>query len=169
VLLPEGPAGAIAIPPPGYRAQEDRLDGYQFFYPENWLPVTSSGNDCFFRNPRNIEENCFVDITSPTASGFASVSDLGTPEETAQKTLNQYLYKEFMSTRLGIKREGQILYANSRQGPDGHLYYDLGIRMTSYGSRNPYVATQVRPCNDVGAWQGLPLPCMSWMRLEHTQ
>ncbi len=110
---------------------------------ESWLPVTSSGNDCFLRNPRNIEENCFVDITSPSSSAFYNVADLGTPEQTARKTLDQYLNKEFMSTRLGVRREGQVLYAESREGPDGRTYYDIGIRMSSYASTNPYVATQV--------------------------
>lgn len=148
-LAPWQPAGprpalALAIAPQGYRALEDRLDGYTFFYPEGWLPVTSSGNDCFLRNPRNIEENCFVDITSPSSSVFTSLQQLGSPEEQAKVRLDQYLNKEFMSTRLGIKREGSILFASSRTGKDGRTYYDLGIRMTSYGSRNPYVATQVR-------------------------
>ena len=44
-------AHAFTPPPPGYRLQNDKLDGYQFFYPESWIAVTSSGNDIFFRNP----------------------------------------------------------------------------------------------------------------------
>lgn len=50
-------------------------------------------------------------------------------------------------TRPGIKREGEILSATTRVGEDGRTYYDLVIRMASYASRNPYVATQaeVRP------------------------
>lgn len=144
--------GAQAIPTPtyspptraqGYRAQNDIIDGYRFFYPEGWLAVSSSGNDCFLRNPRNIDENCFVDITSPSSSTFSSVADLGTPEQTAKRTLDKYLTKEFMSTRIGIRREGSVLFANSRQGVDGRTYYDIGVRMSSYGSTNPYVATQV--------------------------
>lgn len=67
------PAIALAFsqPPPGLRRQNDKLDGYSFLYPESWLPVTSSGNDIFFRNPRNIDENVFVDITSPSSSRCA--------------------------------------------------------------------------------------------------
>ncbi|KAF5829109.1 PsbP-domain-containing protein [Dunaliella salina] len=137
-------AQAVTFAPPGFRTQDDKLDGYSFFYPEGWLPVSSSGNDCFFRNPRNIEENCFVDITSPSSSTFNSVTDLGTPEETANRALDRYLNKEFMSTRLGVRREGQVLFADSREGRDGRTYYDIGVRMSSYASSNPYVATQVR-------------------------
>lgn len=44
-------AAAFTPPPPGYRLQNDKLDGYSFVYPENWSIVTSSGNDIFFRNP----------------------------------------------------------------------------------------------------------------------
>lgn len=42
----------------------------------------------------------------------------------------------------GIRREGEIISATSRVADDGRTYYDLAIRMSSYASRNPYVATQ---------------------------
>ena len=45
-----------------------------------------------------------------------------------------------MSTRIGIKREGAILSATQREG-EGGPFYDIIIRMTSYGSKNPYVAS----------------------------
>lgn len=45
-----------------------RLDGYSFIYPEQWAAVTSSGNDIFLRNPFNVEQNLFVDISSPSSS-----------------------------------------------------------------------------------------------------
>lgn len=35
-------AAAFVIPPPGYRYHVDKLDGYSFFYPEDWQPVTVS-------------------------------------------------------------------------------------------------------------------------------
>lgn len=43
----------------------------------------------FYRNPYNIEENLFVDISSPSSSKFASVEDLGSPAEAAQRMLSQ--------------------------------------------------------------------------------
>lgn len=43
--------------------------------------MTSSGNDIFLRNPRNIDENLFVDMSSPSSSRYESVIDLGTPQE----------------------------------------------------------------------------------------
>jgi hypothetical protein len=73
----------------GFRYHEDKLDGYSFFYPEDWQPVTTSGNDVFYRNPFNVEENLFVDVSSPSSSTYASVEALGSPAEVAQRTKNQ--------------------------------------------------------------------------------
>lgn len=142
LLVRPQPAAAFTPPPQGYRAHLDRLDGYTFVYPEDWAPVTSSGNDIFYRNPYNVEENLFVDISSPSSSKFTGVEQLGSPQDAAQRILDQYLNKEFMSTRLGIKREGEIISAASRTGPDGKQYYDISIRMKSFASRDAYVATQ---------------------------
>ncbi|EFJ47398.1 hypothetical protein VOLCADRAFT_61541 [Volvox carteri f. nagariensis] len=142
------PALAFTAPPPGYRLLVDKLDGYSFICPENWIAVTSSGNDIFLRNPRIVEENLFVDITSPSSSRFKSVGDLGTPDEAAKRLLDQYLTKEFMSTRLGISRYGEIVSASSRVADDGQTYYDIAIRMTSYGSRNAYAATRAEVLRD---------------------
>jgi hypothetical protein len=147
-----GPADAFTPPPPGFRVQVDKLDGYSFFYPSSWLPVTVTGNDCFFRNPVNIDENLFVDLSSPSSSFYRTVTDLGTPEQVANSILEQYLNKEFMSTRIGIKREGSILSSTQREGSDGRVYYDIAIRMTSYASRSPYVATQVRMHRTTWPW-----------------
>jgi hypothetical protein len=150
MLMVRPSQAAFTLAPPGYRAHLDRLDGYNFTYPEDWAPVTSSGNDIFLRNPFNIDENLFVDISSPSSSRYKSVEDLGTPEAAAQKLLDQYLNQEFMSTRIGVRREGKVMSANSRVGADGKVYFDLDIRMTSYASRNPYVATQAEVMSQYG-------------------
>eukprot|EP00884_Botryococcus_braunii_P022403 jgi/Botrbrau1/8847/Bobra.50_2s0007.2 len=130
VAAPGKASAGIITPPPGYRLHQDRLDGYYFFYPEYWLPVTSSGNDIFYRNPYNVNENLFVDVSSPSSSTYTSVKDLGTPEDAAKRTLSQYL-EELMSTRLGVKRMGKVVSADERIGPDDKLYYDVQIEMKS--------------------------------------
>lgn len=73
----------------GYRRHVDKLDGYTFVYPDSWIPVTvcrchklntdcnhalpqTSGNDVFYRNPFNLDENVFVNITSPSSSKYAT-------------------------------------------------------------------------------------------------
>ena len=140
-LAPAFRAAAFTPPPPGLRFHQDKLDGYSFFYPEDWLPVTTSGNDVFFRNPFNAEENLFVDVSSPSSSKFESVTDLGSPETAATKNLDQFL-EEFMSTRLGVKRQGEVVSAVARTGDDGQQYYDIQTRVKSYASRNQLAVTQ---------------------------
>lgn len=134
-------ASAFTPPPPGLRFHQDKLDGYSFLYPDSWLPVTSSGNDVFYRNPFIVDENLFVDVSSPSSSKYNSVEDLGTPDRAAKRTLEQYL-EEFMSTRLGVRRTGEVISASSRTGSDGQTYYDIQTRVKSYASRNQLAVTQ---------------------------
>jgi PsbP len=116
--------------PPGFVLHKDRLDGYTFAYPDSWSIVTTSGNDVFYRNPRVADENVFVAISSPSSSKFKSVADLGSPNDAAKRLEEQFL-TEFMSTRLGVKREVNVLSANSRQGdssiPILHLMGHTGL------------------------------------------
>jgi hypothetical protein len=150
------PALAFEAPPPGYRLLLDRLDGYSFFYPEAWQQVTTSGNDVFFRNPRSAVENLFVDLSSPSSSRFQSVDDLGTPEEAAARLLDTFLNREFMSTRLGVKREGEVLSAVKREGPvdpetgERRQYLDIDVRLRSFASRSPYVVSSQEMLSDYG-------------------
>ena len=62
-------ASACCCSPP-LPAAVPRLDGYSFIYPDQWAAVTSSGNDIFLRNPFNVEQNLFVDISSPSSSRY---------------------------------------------------------------------------------------------------
>lgn len=64
LALPTAAQAAVVAPPPGYRRHIDKLDGYAFNYPEDWSQVTTSGNDVFYRNARNLDENLFVDVRS---------------------------------------------------------------------------------------------------------
>lgn len=61
---------------------------------------------------------------------YASVEDLGSPSDAANKLLDRYLNKEFMSTRIGIRRQGEVLAASSRE-KDGRLYYDIEVRSST--------------------------------------
>ena len=51
--------------------------------------MQTSGNDIFYRNPFNVNENLFVNISSPSSSRYSSVSDLGPPASAAERTLRQ--------------------------------------------------------------------------------
>ena len=87
----------------------------------------------------------FVSISSPSSTKFDSVRDLGTPREAARKVLDQTL-TEFMSTRIGVRRESEILSAEEREGvgADGEpmLFYDVAFRVSSYATKNQYGLTE---------------------------
>jgi len=144
------PAAAYERPPAGFRPFIDTIDGYRLNRPEEWIEVKGSGNDIFFRNPASVEENLFVGISSPSSTKFTSPTDLGTPEDAANKVLKQYL-NEFMSTRIGVSRKSSILSAEQRvattAGPDGvgtvdTTFYDIKLRISSYATNNQYGLTE---------------------------
>eukprot|EP00898_Chlorokybus_atmophyticus_P004876 jgi/Chlat1/538/Chrsp103S01001 len=134
-------------PPPGLKRFIDRLDGYTFTLPEYWIQaiytqrcamheqVRGSGSDVFFRNPDNLDENLFVSVSSPSSSKFAGVEDLGTPQEAGERTLKQYL-TELMSTRLGVRREAELLSTAAYDSEDGRKYYTYEISAKSFVNSN---------------------------------
>ncbi|KAK4851365.1 hypothetical protein QYF36_014523 [Acer negundo] len=128
-------ATAFAQPYVGLREYIDSFDGYSLKYPQNWIQVRGSGADIFFRDPYILDENVSVDVSSPSSSKYKSVEDLGTPEEAGKKVLKQYLI-EFMSTRLGVKRESNVLSTSSRVADDGKLYYQVEVNIKSFASNN---------------------------------
>ena len=42
-----------------------------------------------------------------------------------------------MSTRLGVKRNGEVVEADQRVGPDGKEYYDIQVLMTAQQPSKP--------------------------------
>ena len=118
---------ASAQPSVGLREHIDTFDGYSFKYPQNWIQVRGAGADIFFRDPYVLDENISVELSSPSSSNYKSVEDLGPPQEAGKKVLKQYL-TEFMSTRLGVKRESNILSTSSKVADDGRTYYEVEVR-----------------------------------------
>ncbi|KAL3538309.1 hypothetical protein ACH5RR_001675 [Cinchona calisaya] len=119
----------------GFKEYIDTFDGYSFKYPQNWIQVRGAGADIFFRDPFVLDENLSVEISSPSSSRYLSVEDLGPPQEAGKKVLRQYL-TEFMSTRLGVRRESIILSTSSRTADDGKLYYQVEVNIKSYANNN---------------------------------
>ncbi|XP_004494530.1 psbP domain-containing protein 1, chloroplastic [Cicer arietinum] len=126
---------ALAQQPRIFREYVDTFDGYSFKYPSNWIQVRGAGADIFFRDPYVLDENLSVEVSSPSSSRYKSVEDLGPPQEAGKKVLNQYL-TEFMSTRLGVRRESNVLSTSSRVADDGKLYYQVEANIKSYASNN---------------------------------
>lgn len=122
---------ALAQPSVGFREYIDTFDGYTFLYPKSWIQVRGAGADIFFRDPFVLDENLSVELSSPSSSRYKSVEDLGTPDVAATKVLKQYL-TEFMSTRLGVRRESNILSASSRIADDGRLYYQVEVTFLTF-------------------------------------
>uniref|UniRef100_A0A0F7GYQ7 PsbP-domain protein 1 n=1 Tax=Habenaria pantlingiana TaxID=1498489 RepID=A0A0F7GYQ7_9ASPA len=113
----------------------DIFDGYSLLYPRNWIQVRGAGADIFFRDPFVLDENLSIELSSPSSSRYKSVEDLGPPEAAAGKVLKQYL-TEFMSTRLGVRRQSSILSSSSRVAEDGKLYYQVEVNIKSYANNN---------------------------------
>ncbi|KAK8951687.1 hypothetical protein KSP39_PZI004153 [Platanthera zijinensis] len=113
----------------------DIFDGYSLLYPRNWIQVRGAGADIFFRDPFVLDENLSIELSSPSSSRYKSVEDLGPPDIAAGKVLKQYLM-EFMSTRLGVRRESSILSWSSRVADDGKLYYQVEVNIKSYANNN---------------------------------
>ncbi|MCO5550803.1 hypothetical protein L7F22_004295 [Adiantum nelumboides] len=111
----------------------DTFDGYTFSYPQAWIQVRGAGADVFFRDPVHLDENVSVEISSPSSSRFKEVRDLGSPDQAAQKVLKQYL-TEFMSTRIGVRRESKIVSASSKVASDGKEYYEVQVNVKSYAN-----------------------------------
>ena len=91
--------------------------------------LQSSGNEVFLRNPYNVNENLYVTISSPSSSKYTQ-SDLSSPDATAQGVLKQFL-KEYMSTRLGVRREADIVDASLHTGEDQKSYSEVQVPMPS--------------------------------------
>ncbi|XP_068663608.1 psbP domain-containing protein 1, chloroplastic [Aristolochia californica] len=125
----------LAQPPVVFREYVDTFDGYTFNYPKNWIQVRGAGADVFFRDPFVLDENLSVEMSSPSSSRYKSVEDLGPPQVAGAKVLKQYL-TEFMSTRLGVRRESNILSTSSRVADDGKLYYEIEVNIKSYANNN---------------------------------
>ncbi|BAT86132.1 hypothetical protein VIGAN_04375500 [Vigna angularis var. angularis] len=126
---------ALAQQSPVFREYIDAFDGYSFQYPRSWIQVRGAGADIFFRDPYVLDENLSLEISSPSSSQYKSVEDLGPPQEAGKKVLKQYL-TEFMSTRLGVRRESNILSTSSRVADDGKLYYEVEVNIKSYANNN---------------------------------
>ncbi|CAN6467287.1 unnamed protein product [Victoria cruziana] len=118
-----------------FREYIDSFDGYSLKCPLSWIQVRGSGADVFFRDPFVLDENLSLEISSPSSSRYQSVEDLGPPQAAGEKVLKQYL-TEFMSTRLGVRRESSIISTSSRIADDGKLYYEVEVNIKSYANNN---------------------------------
>ncbi|MFB2920920.1 MULTISPECIES: photosystem II reaction center PsbP [Aerosakkonema] len=101
----------------GLKSYIDSMDGYQFLYPNGWIPVkVSNGPDVVFHDLIEQSENVSV-VISPVESA-KTLSDLGTASEVGYKLSKVAL------APAGSGREAELVNAEAREG-NGKMYYLL--------------------------------------------
>lgn len=99
----------------GLKSYVDTGDGYQFLYPNGWLPVAvSNGPDVVFRDLIEQTENVSV-VISPVA-GDKTLADLGTPSEVGYKLSKSAIAPE------GSGRVAELVNAESRESRSKNYY-----------------------------------------------
>jgi photosystem II oxygen-evolving enhancer protein 2 len=112
----------------GLKAYVDSVDGYEFLYPNGWLPVkVSNGPDVVFRDLIEETENVSV-VVSPVASKKRLV-DLGSPSEVGQRLAQKVL------TPLG--REAELVSAEAHQsGTKDYYILEYAINLSGRKRHN---------------------------------
>ncbi|MEG3897560.1 MULTISPECIES: photosystem II reaction center PsbP [unclassified Microcoleus] len=106
----------------GLKSYVDTGDGYQFLYPNGWLPIAvSNGPDVVFRDLIQQTENVSV-VISPVA-GDKTLADLGTPTDVGYKLSKSALAKP--SKRIAPTdsgREAELVNAEARESRSKNYY-----------------------------------------------
>lgn len=112
----------------GFKSFIDSTDGYQFLYPNGWVPVkVSGGPDVVFRDIIQETENVSVVISDlPAGAKGEDLSDLGSPGEVG------YRLSQRVIAPAGSGREAELVNAESRT-VKGHTYYLLEYAVTVNG------------------------------------
>jgi photosystem II oxygen-evolving enhancer protein 2 len=99
----------------GLKAYVDSIDGYEFLYPNGWVPVAvSSGADVVFRDLIQTTDNVSV-VVSDVTSG-KQLSDLGTPTEVGQRLAKRVIAPE------NSGREAELVAATEHQAGNQRYY-----------------------------------------------
>jgi len=106
----------------GLKSYVDTGDGYQFLYPNGWLPIAvSNGPDVVFRDLIQQTENVSV-VISPVAKD-KTLADLGTPTDVGYKLSKSALAKP--SKRIAPTdsgREAELVNAEARESRSKSYY-----------------------------------------------
>jgi photosystem II oxygen-evolving enhancer protein 2 len=114
----------------GLKSYVDSFDGYEFLYPNGWLPVkVSDGPDVVFRDMIERTENVSV-VISPVAEG-KTLADLGTPGEVGYK-----LQKSAIAPP-DSGREAELVNAEARESGDKTYYLlEYNVKLPSEERHN---------------------------------
>ncbi len=114
----------------GLKSYVDVADGYEFLYPNGWVPVkVSAGPDVVFHDLIQQTENVSV-IISPVDSD-RTLADLGTPTEVGYK-----LSKNAIAPS-GSNREAELVNAESRE-TKAKTYYllEYAVKLADHQRHN---------------------------------
>lgn len=101
----------------GLKSYINSYDGYQFLYPNGWIPYNASNGPSVVLHDL-IEESENVSVVISPLETSKTLSDLGTPGEVGYK-----LSKSAIATP-GSGREAELVNAEAREG-GGKIYYLL--------------------------------------------
>ncbi|NET31792.1 MAG: photosystem II oxygen evolving complex protein PsbP [Cyanothece sp. SIO1E1] len=114
----------------GLQSYVDTYDGYEFAYPNGWLPVkVTNGPDVVFRDLVNETENVSV-VISPVPEG-KTLEDLGTPTEVG------YQLSKSITAASDSERNVELLNATAKK-TDTETYYILeyGVKLANQARHN---------------------------------
>ena len=99
----------------GLKSYVDSIDGYQFLYPNGWLPVqVTNGPDVVFRDMIERTENVSV-VISPVPDG-KTLAELGTPGEVG------YNLQKNAIAPPDSGRKAELVNAEARESGDKSYY-----------------------------------------------
>lgn len=129
-------SGCAAISPAsGLKSYVNTASGYEFLYPNGWLPVkVPQGVDVAFRDL--IEETESVSVVISPVTDEKSLADLGTPGEVGYR-----LGKNVIAPP-GSNREVELVSAD-RRDVDNKVYYILEYLITLPGQKRHSLASAV--------------------------
>jgi len=107
----------------GLQAYIDSTDGYEFLYPNGWVPIrVANGPDVVFRDLIEATENVSVVVSSVDRD--KTLSDLGGPSEVGQRLAKKVIAPP------NSGREAELVSAVSRQlGPKTYYNLEYAIKL----------------------------------------
>lgn len=115
VVLSLSLQGCVASATSGLKSFIDSTDGYQFLYPNGWVPVkVSDGPDVVFHDIIHPDENVSV-VINPVI-GKKTLTDLGSPGEVGYRLAKSAIAPE------GSGRQAELVNAETRELGDKTYY-----------------------------------------------
>ena len=121
----------------GLKSHIDTGDGYQFLYPNGWLPIAvPNGPDVVFRDLIQQTENVSVVISPVT--GDKTLADLGTPSEVGYKLSKNAIAPPDSG------REAELVNAEARESRSKNYYIlEYAVKLPNQQQRHNLASVAV--------------------------